>query len=355
MRDRLMRSAADRGAAAIAVGALVLLSSSLAGQTPARPAASAPKTAAAATPAKKFVAPRTENGQPDLQGVWSYGTATPLERPNGLAGKPEFENDEQAAAFEKQTVKDRNQDRRDPGTAADVARAYNDFWWDYGKTLAGKQTSLVIDPPDGRIPPILPEATKRQQERAAARPQRTSEADNPEDRSLWERCISRALPTLPGPYNNNVQIVQSKDHVVIVTEMIHEARIIPTDGRPHGTVRQWRGDSIGRWEGETLVVDTINFTEKTTFRGSSENLHLVERYSRASPDTVLYQVTVSDPTTWARPFTVSIPMARNDEGIFEYACHEGNRGLEGILKGARMGEKLAAEEAATRTPASGAR
>ena len=328
---------------ASAVGVMGVIAGSplpLSGQT-ARPA-----PVQAAAPAKKYTPPKNEFGHPDLMGVWSYGTATPLERPASAGGKPEFEDEEQAAAFQRQTVEGRNQDRRDPGTAGDVSRAYNDFWWDFGNRLAGKQTSLVIDPPDGRIPQALPEATKRQQQRTAARPPRTSEADNPEDRSLWERCVTRQLPTLPGPYNNNIQIVQSKDYVVIVTEMIHEARIIPIDGRPHGTMRQWRGDSVGKWEGDTLVVDTINFTDKTSYRGSGENLHLVERYTRTAPDTVVYQVTVSDPTTWARPFTIQIPMAKNEEGFFEYACHEGNRGLEGILKGARMGEKLAQQPAA---------
>jgi hypothetical protein len=352
MRGRFMTSAAGVAAVGAAVAVVVLSPPLVAGQTLATPAAPATRTATG--PGKKFVPPRTENGQPDLQGVWSYATATPLERPNGLAEKTEFGTEEEIAAFEKQAA--RNFDDRGGGAQADVSRAYNDFWWDFGKTVAGKQTSLVVDPPDGRIPPVLPEATKRQQVRAAAQPKRTSEADNPEDRSLWERCITRTLPTLPGPYNNNMQIVQTKDYVVIVSEMIHDARVIPTDGRPHGTLRQWHGDSVGRWEGDTLVIDTIDFTDKSNYRGSSENLHLVERYSSLGPRTVLYQVTVSDPTTWARPFTISIPMAGNDEGMFEYACHEGNHGLEGILKGARMGEKLAAEAAAKNpTPGSGAR
>ena len=351
MRSRMMVSAA--GFAGV-VSILMCWSLPLSGQTSARPAPAAKPVAATAAPAKKFVVRRTENGQPDLQGVWAYGTATPLERPSALGAKAEFTaDDEEAFAAAAKQAASRNFDDRSGGAQADVSRAYNDFWWDPGKTLAGKQTSLVIDPSDGRIPPILPEATKRNQARAAARPQRTPgiDADNPEDRSLWERCLTRALPTLPGPYNNNIQIVQSADHVVIVTEMIHEARIIPTDGRPHGKVREWRGDSIGRWEGDTLVVDTINFTEKTSFRGSSENLHLVERYSRRDANTVLYQVTVSDPTTWARPFTIQLPMSKNDEGMFEYACHEGNHGLEGILKGSRLLEKELPAGGAPRRPA----
>jgi hypothetical protein len=348
MRGRVFVSAATLAGL---LGVLMFSSLPLAGQT-AKPAA---PTAKPAAPARKYVAPRTENGHPDLNGVWAYGTATPLERPNGLATKAEFtDDDEEAFAAAAKAAASRNQDDRSGGAAADVSRAYNDFWWDRGKTLAGRQTSLVIDPADGRIPAILPEATKRNQARAALRPQRTPgiDADNPEDRSLWERCVTRAMPTLPGPYNNNLQIVQSKDHVVIVQEMIHEARIIPTDGRPHGKIRRWHGDSVGKWEGDTLVVDTINFTDKTNFRGSSENLHLVERYTRVAPDTVLYQVTASDPTTWAKPFTIQIPMAKNEEGFFEYACHEGNKGLEGILKGSRLLEKeLPARRPAAATPA----
>jgi hypothetical protein len=283
--------------------------------------------------------PRDPQGHPDLQGIWAYGTVTPLERPSALGEKKAF-TDEEAAEFERSTLESRNQDRRDGrGTNADVSRAYNDFWWDRGTKVLGNQTSLVIDPPDGRVPALTPAAQKRQAAQAAVRQQRTTDADNPEDRSLWERCISRTLPTLPGPYNNNVQIFQTKDYVVIVNEMIHEARLIPLDGRPHSKVPQWRGDSRGRWDGDTLVIDTVSFSDKANFRGASTNLHLVERYSRPDAGTMLYQVTIEDPTTWTKPWTVSIPMMKSSDDIYEYACHEGNRGLEGILKGSRLLEK----------------
>jgi hypothetical protein len=289
----------------------------------------------------KAAIPRDPHGRPDLQGVWSYATVTPLERPSELAGKQAFQSDDEVEEFERQRRQQLNQDRRDgAGTNADVSRAYNDFWWDRGTEAAGKQTSLVVDPPDGRVPPLTAEAQQRQAARAAARKLITTDADNPEDRSLWERCVTRALPILPGPYNNNIQIFQTRDHVVILQEMIHEARVVPTDGRPHGTLRQWHGDSRGRWEGDTLVIETINFSDKTNFRGAGANLKITERYSRPDADTLLYRVTVEDPTTWARSWTVQIPMSKNEEGIFEYACHEGNRGLEGILKGSRLQDKL---------------
>jgi hypothetical protein len=289
----------------------------------------------------KAAIPRDPHGRPDLQGVWSYATVTPLERPSELAGKQAFQSDDEVEEFERQRRQQLNQDRRDgAGTNADVSRAYNDFWWDRGTEAAGKQTSLVVDPPDGRVPPLTAEAAQRQADRAAARKLITTDADNPEDRSLWERCVTRALPILPGPYNNNIQIFQTRDHVVILQEMIHEARVVPTDGRPHGTLRQWHGDSRGRWDGDTLVIETINFSDKTNFRGAGANLKITERYSRPDADTLLYRVTVEDPTTWTRPWTVQIPMSKNEEGIFEYACHEGNRGLEGILKGSRLQDKL---------------
>jgi hypothetical protein len=291
----------------------------------------------------KSAVPRDPHGRPDLQGIWTYATVTPLERPDALAGRATFDSDAEVAEFERTTTQNRNQDRRDgAGTNADVSRAYNDFWWDRGTRVLGKQTSLVVDPPNGRIPALTSEAQQRQAARAEARRLITTDADNPEDRSLWERCVTRALPMLPGAYNNNIKIVQTRDYVMVMQEMIHEARIIPTDGRPHSKVRQWHGSSRGRWEGDTLVVETINFTDKTNFRGSGQNLKLVERFSRPDPDTLLYRVTIEDPTTFTKAWTVQMPMMQSEEDVYEYACHEGNRGLEGILTGSRLQDKLRA-------------
>jgi hypothetical protein len=289
---------------------------------------------------------RTPWGHPDLQGVWSTATITPLERPADLAGKATFTPSE-AAEYEREMLARTNRDRRDGGADADVARAYNDFWWDSGtRVVPTLRTSLVIDPPDGRVPPLTAEAQTRQA--ALAELRKRAPADNPEDRNLWERCITRGLPTvmLPQPYNNNYQIFQTPDHVVILSEMIHEARIIPLDGRSHlpGHLRFWMGDSVGRWENDTLVVDTTNFTNKANYRGAGERLHLIERFTRTKSDILSYQVTVDDATTFTRPWTIELPARQEHGQIYEYACHEANYGLEGILRGHRAEEKRATED-----------
>jgi hypothetical protein len=292
--------------------------------------------------AKSWTPPKTPDGQPDLQGIWTTATLTPLERPAELAGK-EFFTEKEAAEYEKRLLDQGNRDRR-PGTAsADVAGAYNEFWFERGsKVVESRRTSLVVDPPDGKIPALTPEAQKRQAARAEYR--RLHPADGPEDLSLNNRCIlwpTAGPPMLPGAYNNNYQIVQSPGYVVIFVEMIHDARIIPLDGRPHvpQNVRLLMGDSRGRWEGNTLVVETTNFTDKTAFRGSGPNFHLIERFTRTSPDTIVYEFTANDESSFTRPWTAQIPMKKTPDPIFEYACHEGNYGMEGILRGARAEEK----------------
>lgn len=297
--------------------------------------------------------PRTSWGHADLSGTWSTATITPLERPAELAGKASFTAAE-AADYERVVVERTNRDQRPGDAAADVARAYNDFWWDSGtRVVPTRRTSLVVDPPDGRVPALTTAAQQRQAALAAVR-QLRGPADHPEDRNLWERCLTRGLPTamLPQVYNNNYQIVQTTDHVVILAEMIHDARVIPLDGRPHlpAHLRAWMGDSVGRWDGDTLVVETTNFTDKTNYRGSTDQLRLVERFTRTAQDILTYRVTVHDPSTFTQPWTIELPVRRSDGEIYEYACHEANYGLEGILRGHRAEERVAAEAAAKKSP-----
>jgi hypothetical protein len=311
---------------------------------------------------KAYAPPKTAEGQPDLQGIWSYATITPLERPSELGGKQVF-TDEEAAEFERETLKERDKDRRDgadkpAGPQSDVERAYNQFWWDYGTKVVGtKQTALVIDPADGHIPPLTAEGQKRvEARRGFVATSARSEGglgrsfDSFEDRPLQERCLSWTTagpPMLPGAYNNNVQLVQAKDYVVIVNEMIHEHRVVPLDGRAHvpASMQQWLGDSRGHWEGNTLVVDTTNFTGKTSFRGASDKLHLTERFTRVAPDALVYEFTVDDPATFTKTWKAAITMGKSAEQMYEYACHEGNYSIATVLAGAREQEKRAASAA----------
>jgi len=275
--------------------------------------------------AAAWTPPRTPWGDPDLQGVWTYATMTPLERPRELAAKSVL-NGEEAAAYEQQT------DVRQRTTNSTAGPD----WWDPGtRRLIDRRTSLIVDPEDGRLPSITEEAKRRAAARAAARP-RGGLSDGPEDLGLNVRCLVWATagpPMLPGVYNNNVQFVQTRDHVAIVSEMIHDARIVPMDGRAHGAVRRWMGDSRGHWERDTLVVDTINFSESADFRGAAERLHLVERFTRVDAETIVYRFTAEDPTTWTRAWTAEFPLKKTAQPIYEYACHEGNaRSMEGILR-----------------------
>ena len=305
---------------------------------------------AASQPADPAAAPPTSWGDPDLHGVWDFRTLTPMERPDASSGK-EFTSDKEAAAFRQQTIDALDADRRDNadrafGFGSDIERAYNQFWYDYGTTLtADRRTSLIVEPPDGKIP-WTPEGRRRPG--TFARAFSGMVTPGPEDRALSERCIlgfNSGPPMAPSAYNNNVQLFQTANTVVIFNEMVHNARIIPLDGRPRlaPSIRQWVGDSRGHWEGDTLVVETTNFLRETNFRGSSENLLLVERFTRVNADVLLYEFTAEDPMTFTQAWTAQIPMRRSDSALYEYACHEGNYGMSNLLVGARADERAAAE------------
>jgi hypothetical protein len=311
--------------------------------------------AAAAKTAKEgkaWTPPRTVDGKPDLQGVWTNNTVTPLERPKNLAGK-EFYTDEELAANQKKERDRLDQNLEEgrptePGTAADVHYDFAQFGLDRGqaKLVWDRRTSIIVGS-EGNLPPLTPEARKRVADaRAKAK---GHEFDGPENRPLGARCIARSNvgpPMLPSAYNSNLQIVQGAGYVAIDTEMIHDTRVIPTDGRPHidKNIRQWYGDSVGHWEGNTLVVDTTNFSDLNPFEGA-QNLHVVERLTRVDADTILYQFTVEDPGMWTKPWSGELPITKIDGKLYEYACHEANYPLANTLRGARVAEEQAAKKA----------
>jgi hypothetical protein len=301
------------------------------------------KARAEAAANKNYKTPRTAWGEPDLQGVWSYATTTPLSKPDSVApDKKQLTEDEIEALAERQAAQQDAAPRAgDPGT-------YNNFWWDRGASIG--RTSLIVDPADGKLPPLTPEGQKRRAARIAQ--ERDHPADSYLDRSPTDRCIMyHGVPPMSSGYNNTYQIFQSPGLVAILDENIHHVRMIPLDGRPHipDAVRQWNGDSRGHWEGDVLVVETKNFNEKTRLRyGGTENTVAVERFKRVGPDLIDYQYTITDPVAYTRPFTVSLPLPRRDDKIFEYACHEGNHALAGILSGARVEERKAKDTATTK-------
>ena len=367
----------------ILVAAVALLPGAIAGQSQ-------------SSTTNDWTPPRTPWGDPDLQGIWNNTVSTPLQRPSRFAGKAVL-TDEELADYtaERQGSRD-NRDSRTaaPGTTTgrgegvsqasssgssttDVARAYGALWFPVPEAPI-RRTSLILDPPDGKIPALTPQAIARAEARAKAigatgstasplgRAEgvvdgteggvdgRGGRADNAEDRDLGDRCITRNLPRMPGGYNNHFQIVQSPGYVAITIEMGPHTRLIPIDGRPHRDqgVRQWMGDSRGHWEGNTLVIDTTNFDDKSDFKGSGENRHLVERFTPTGPEGIDYEVRLEDSTAWARPWTVQFPVRRLDALVgeidqvsvpqmYEYACAEGNYGLTGILAGARALERAA--------------
>ena len=320
----------------------------LCAQTPA-----SAQTAPAATK-KTWTPPHTPDGHPDLQGYWTNSTETPLERPKGLGTKEFYTEAELAELIKKdenRVALNKEEGRpTEPGTNADVHYDYTQFGLDRGqaKLSWSRRTSMIVGE-QGTLPPMLPEARKRNADIAAKR--RGHELDGPEGLGLSARCIvveQESVPMLPGGYNNNLRIVQAAGVVAIMSEMNHSVRIVPIDGRPHPSagIRQFKGDSIGHWEGSTLVVDSTNFTARNPFRGSSDKLHVVERFTRVDADTIVYRFTVEDPETWDQPWTAETAWSKADGPIFEYACHEGNYSLRNTLHGARVAEQEAAEKKA---------
>ena len=316
----------------------------------------------------KWTAPRTADGQPDLQGYWATATLTPLERPAELAGK-EFFTEQEAADFVRRTLAEVNTDRRDGSPDVDLRRNYNEFWRDRGTSVVStRRTSIIIDPPDGKIPPLTPEARRRRAARSStAGPEDTRFGPNglgattdgnqrlpggPEDLALRIRCISRDLPMIPTPNNNFLQIVQGPGYFAILQEMMHETRIIALTGaHPDPRIRGYMGDSRAHWEGDSLIIDTTNFIGTSNFYGADENLHLTEHLTRVDPDTILYRFTVDDPTAFTKPWTGEMSMRRSNEPVEEYACQEGNYWMTSILAGAREAERRAAEKRAPEGPA----
>jgi hypothetical protein len=351
-----------RLAASLILGIAVLLLS-----------ASAQAQAPSAKPGSAAV-PRTPDGKPDLQGFWDFRTLTPLERPASQADKA-FLTEQEANSVQQQNADRRARagapieppaSARKPGGGAAAVGAYNDFWIDSGSTVVGdRRTSLIVDPPDGRVPATVSGVPRQSgslmEDMNAAPPIRVlatgARGDGPEMRGLSERCLvgfNSGPPMVPSGYNNHIQIVQTSSHVAILNEMNHDVRIVPLDGRAPlaASLRQWAGVSRGRWEGDTLVVTTTNFTDKTssfsptvaTAVGTGATLKLTERFRRVDATTLHYEFTIEDPVTFTRPFTALVPMQKSDEPVYEYACHEGNIGLMNILRGAR------AEEAGQNAP-----
>ena len=312
-----------------------------------------PLAVAPAAAQDDWTVPRTADGQPDLQGIWANNSATPMERPEQLGEKARLTDEELA------DLTARIAEFRDAEQAGDllgdrliqqalgnaefqdfdvITGNYNAFW--LVERELDNRTSLIIDPPNGRRPALTPEA----QERAAALGayRRDHPSDGPEDRTLGDRCLHFAAPSMGSGYNSYLQILQTPDHVAILQEMGHEIRSIPLDSGAHAGIPQWNGDARGRWEGDTLVVETRDYSPQARFSGGTENLHVVERFSRISPDVLRHEITLNDPETWTQPWTVELLHTSTMDPIFEYACHEGNYAMPGILGGARREEAEAA-------------
>ena len=337
------RCLASMGALPVMFAVVMLTGGPVAGQAPAattKKAAAPPRTAgqAPATATKQPAAPpRTGWGDPSLESIWSFATTTPLERPAQFKDR-EFLTPAEIEAQNRAANEDRAPNPGDTGT-------YNAFWFERGNSTG--RTSLMTDPKDGRVPPFTPEGQKRN---AALRAM--DGTDSWENRGLSERCLTRPTlgpPIIPGNYNAYVRLVQTPGYFVISVEMPSVSRVVPMDGRPHLSpqIREWLGDSRGHWEGNTLVVETTNFTDKSNFRGSGKDMRLIERFTRVDANRLNYEFTVEDPGSFTKPWTALIPMTKTDDEIYEYACHEGNNTVVNVLYGARAQEKAAADAAKT--------
>ena len=296
--------------------------------------------------AKPAPVKKTAWGDPDIQGIWNHGTITPLERPAKYAGR-EFLTEKEVADINYESEHRADSEKRgEISIQNDVALAYNQFWWDRGQSSG--RTSLIVDPKDGRLPALTPAAAQKDASPETKRIETVRRGDapaaGPEEMDLGDRCILyRPVPITASGYNNNVHVFQAPGYVAILQEQIHDVRIIPIDGRPHinTSVRQWLGDSRGHWEGDTLVAETTNFSDQTDFQGSSSGRTIVERFKRTDAGSMEYTFTVTDPTTWTRTWTAMVPWSATEGPMFEYACHEGNHGMVGILKGSRAIERSA--------------
>jgi len=331
---------------ALVLIAVFLMPSPAAGQT-LKMGTNALKVAPAA--AKPWVVTKTPDGQPDLQGYWSNNTMTPLQRPTGVT-KAFYTKEEFLEAATKQA--ERDGEEATPGTVEDVHYDHSQFGLDrtQGTLTQNLRTSMIIDPPDGRIPPLTAEGQKRAADLAAQKRKQGAQYDQAQNLSTTTRCIymSAGPPMLPPAYNHTYQIVQSPGYVMILIEELHEVRIIPLDGRPHApqNVRSWLGDSRGHWEGNTLVIETTNFNDKVAFQGSSQDVKVTERLTRTGAEMIQYEFTVEDPHTWTQPWKAEMPFIKAGGPIFEHACNEGNYSMSNMLAGARREEKRAAEAAA---------
>jgi hypothetical protein len=336
------------GITGLTIALAVVLLAPLPAAAQAQKAAATP-AAKSASAAKPWTVSKTPDGVPDLQGYWTNNSYTPLERPNGVT--KEFYTLPELRQVEKKNA-EREEEQTTPGTVADVHYDFTQFGLDRSQTKLtdNLRTSVIVDPPNGKLPPTTQEGQKRAAERAAERKSQGAQYDKVQNIPIGSRCVytNAGPPMMPPGYNPAYQIVQGPGYVMILIEMLHEVRVIPTDGRPHApsTVRSWLGDSRGHWEGNTLVVETTNFNDKVAFRGASENMKVTERFTRTDEKTMRYEFTVNDPSTWEVPWTGEMPFVAINGPIFEHACHEGNYGIANTLAGVRAQEKRDAEAAA---------